>query len=383
MSTRIAKALSTGRRHREVAPAKASEPRLDALREQIAALRILTEAAGVPESPDATARRSDAPMVRVFQLPRASSDSLSADRDAQKREERIRALLNERGALRVLGALAHPELADAISGLYRSHPNFKPAIDYVIGEEMLARQKEDALCGLRLLLVGGPGVGKTDFALSLAKLLDLPCHVISMSSAQSSSGLGGSEVHWGNTKPGAVFECLIQGNVGNVGKVANVANPIFILDEVDKAADNWGDPLGALYQLLEPKTATTFVDKSVPWLAIDASRLNWIATANQPERLHEAIRSRFVEILVGAPPEDNLRTLVQGLYSSLLEEFGLEERFPARLSRSAETVLISWSIRDAKRLLRAALGHALRNGTNELVVTADAAPASDRRIGFV
>lgn len=374
MSTRIAKVLSTGRRHRAVAPVKAAEPRLDALREQIAALRILTEAGGVPENPDAAARCTNTPMVPVFQLPRTSSDSLSADRDAQKRDERIRSLLNERGALRVLGALARPELADAISGLYRSHPNFKPTIDYVIGEEMLARQKEEALCGLRLLLIGGPGVGKTDFALSLAKLLDLPCRVISMSSAQSSSGLGGSEVHWGNTKPGAIWECLVQGNV---------ANPIFILDEVEKAADNWGDPLGALYQLLEPKTAATFVDKSVPWISIDASRLNWIATANDPARLHEAIRSRFVEILVGAPPEDSLRALVQGLYSSLLDEFCLEERFPACLSRSAETVLINWSIRDAKRLLRAALGHALRNGTNELVVTADAAPASDRRIGFV
>jgi ATP-dependent Lon protease len=374
METVISRISSAAKNRRKGGEVPANLPSLISLREQISALRILAEAAQAQPASITMATTNHVPMVPVFQLPVATGESLSADRDVHKREERIRKMLNERGNLRLLGAVTSKPLSEAISELYRSHPNFSAAIDYVIGEEILARQQESAVCGLRLLLVGGPGVGKTDFAMALAKLLGLPSHVVSMSSAQSSSTLAGSETHWGNTKPGMVWESLVQGNV---------ANPIFIIDEIEKAATHWGDPLGALFQLLESKTAATFTDKSVPWLPIDASRINWVATANQPERLHEAIRSRFVEIVVNSPTEASLRALVQSLYANLLAEFGLTERFPTRLSRSAEDALIGGSIRDTKRLLRAALGYALRTDASKLVVVAEAASMSQRRIGFI
>lgn len=349
-------------------------PALGGLRARIAAARVRADA--IRRMPTASESPSlpEMPMVPIFQTPLPEAEALTSDRDVTKREERIRNLLNERGALRLLGALANQELVDSLASLYGSHPNFSAATDYVLGEAVLARQKGDALCGLRILLTGPAGVGKTDYALRLSRLLSLPSQVISMSNAQSSAAIGGSETYWGNTKPGLIWESLVQGDY---------ANPLFVLDELEKAATAWGDPAGALYQLLESQTATVFRDKSVPWLEVDCSRVNWIATVNHAELLHEAIRSRFSEIAVTAPPEGQQRQLVQRLYSALLAEFALADRFPAHLSQSSENVLVATSVREAKRMLRAALALALRNNTAEIVVLAETTATTNQRIGFV
>lgn len=347
-----------------------SEP-LEQLRRQIAAIRVRSAAArqaakgSIPDN---------VPLVPVFEVPLTNYEALVGDRDVEKREERIRAVLNERGNLRVLGAVAGPSLAASLAQLAITHPNFQAAVDYILGEEALARRSGGALTGLRLLLTGGPGVGKTDFCLRLGELLGVPVQVISMSSAQAAASLGGSETYWSNSKPGLVWESLIQGSF---------ANPVFLLDEVEKTATNWGDPLGALYQLAEPHTAARFRDKSVPWLPIDTSRVNWVLTANHPEQLHEALRSRFVEIPVGAPGEASLRGLCQKLYANLLAEFQLTERFPEHLSREYEAILIRGSVRDAKRLLRAALAQALRFDLAEVMITPTQGDDRPGRIGFM
>lgn len=347
--------------------------RLATLQARLAAIRIQSQAAQAAGETDNSS--SEQPMVRVFDPTIKPPEGLSADRDASKRDERIVTILRERGALRVLGAVASPSLAESIGQLYTTHPNFAEAVDYILGEEILARRRGDALCGLRVLLHGGAGVGKTDFSLTLAKLLAVPAEVISFSAAQAAAYLAGSEQYWGNTQPGIVFKQLVQGTH---------ANPLFVLDELEKTTSHWGDPLGALYQLLESKSAVIFCDKSVPWLEIDASRCNWIATANSPDQLHPAIRSRFVEIEVTSPPEEALRRLVQRLYSNLLAEFTLSDRFPKELTTEQTTTLLAGSIRDTKRILRAALAQALRNGSDKLVFKL-AAPvvACQQRIGFI
>lgn len=349
-------------------------PALGGLRARIAAERVRAEA--IRRMPTTSERPSlpEMPMVPIFQMPLPEAEALTSDRDVTKREERIRNLLNERGALRLLGALANQELADSLASLYQSHPNFSAATDYVLGEAALARQKGGALVGLRILLTGPAGVGKTDYALRLSRLLGLPSQVISMSNAQSSAAIGGSETYWSNTAPGLVFQGLVQGDY---------SNQLFSLDELEKCATTWGDPAGALYQLLEDKTASVFRDKSVPWLEVDCSRVNWIATVNHAELLHEAIRSRFTEIAVTAPPEGQQRLLVQRLYGALLAEFALADRFPIHLSQSSEDVLVATSVREAKRMLRAALAWALRNNAAEIVVPAEMTATTNQRIGFV
>lgn len=356
-------------------PARNQPPALPALREYIADLRVRSDAARSPDAAGISSSAANAPMVAVFQTPLPTAEILTSDRDVQKREEKIRKLLNERGPNRLLGAVAGPELGESLSELYRTHPNFSEAIDLIAGEERLARHRGSALCGLRLLLTGAPGIGKTDFAQALANKLGVPMIIIAMSAAQASAALAGSEEFWSNTKPGQIFDNIILRS--------GYANFCVVLDEIEKAPTNWGDPSAALYQLLEPRTAAQFRDKSVPWLPIDASRVNWIATANSIDPLHEAIVSRFVVIDAGAPQEEQLRGLIQSLYAALLAEHDLTEQFPERLRRDSEDALLGGSIRDVKRRLRAALGEALRTGVAELIIAPEHSLAMQRRIGFV
>lgn len=349
-------------------------PALPALREHIADLRVRADAAREHAATGLPLPAANTPMVPVFATPIPAAEILTADRDTEKREEKIRKLLSERGPNRLLGAVAGPELAASLADLYRTHPNFGEAIDLVVGEERLARQRGTAICGLRLLLTGAPGIGKTDFAQALSVTLGVPMMVISMSSAQSSAAIGGSESHYSNSQPGQVFSLLVQGTH---------ANAIIVLDEIEKASTAWGDPSAALYQLLEPRTAKQFIDKAVPSLPLDASRVNWIATANSIAPLHEAIVSRFVVIDAHAPQEDQLRGLIQSLYSTLIAEFNLTGHFPARLNRQSESALLGGSIRDVKRRLRSGLGEALRIGAKELVIAPTEISAMQRRIGFI
>ena len=345
-------------------------PPLARLHQRIAAHKIRAEA----EQARGPATPPGETMVPVFNAAGEPAETLCPDGDVKRRNGQILKTLRERGALRLLGATASETLADSIASLYDSHPNFATAVDYLLGEEILARQRNDAMSGLRLLLHGGAGVGKSDFSLTLAKLLGVPCEVISLSSSQAAAFLAGSEEYWSNSQPGIVWKKLIQGTH---------ANPIFVLDEIDKVANRWGDPLGALYQLLEPKTAGIFADKSVPWLPVDASYCNWIATANDIDTIHPALRSRFTEIAVASPTPESLAALVQRLYADLLHEYQLSGRLPPTLTDDQAHALVGGSIRDAKRILRAAIAQALRYGASSIRLNAMPRECAAPRFGFI
>jgi ATP-dependent Lon protease len=373
MDTRVSKAIGNFSPNRAARKSTEDNLLLD-LRREIAALRVKSEAAKAIPAGDGATIVSTLPMVPIFATPLPDLESLNADRDVQRRQERIRKVLSERGAMRLLGAIATDELEHALTALYDSHPNFAEATTYVLGELALARQKGRAVVGVRLLLSGDAGTGKTDYSLTLSKILGVPSSVIGMSSAQASAALAGSETYWSNSEPGLIWTSLVNGQY---------ANPLIVLDELEKASTAWGDPGGALYQVLEPRTASSFVDKSVPWLPVDASHVSWVATVNSPERLHPAIRSRFVEVHVQPPSEACLRKVIQRLYLDLLSEFDLVGRFPEVLGEESESALLGVSIRDAKRMLRAAVAVALRVHADQVVVQPENRRDQARRIGFI
>ncbi|WP_168734293.1 AAA family ATPase [Pseudothauera nasutitermitis] len=346
-------------------------PALAALREGVRAFRLRMRVAREAEAEACTYGRER--MVRVFDPTRQPGKTLSGERDIRRRQEEILALLKQRGPLRLIGAESGLALAERLSVLYDSHPNFSAATDYVLQEEILARHRGEGLCGLRLLIHGGAGLGKTDYCLRLAELLGLPVRVMGMSSAQASAGLGGSETYWGNTQPGHVWSDLIQGDY---------ANPVFVLDEIEKSDKRAGDPLGALYQLLEERTARAFEDKSVPWLPVDTRYVIWLATANDVSGLHPAMLSRFTLIEAREATRGQREQLAQTLYQAVLDEHGLRGKLPEALDRRALERLLNGSVRDMKRVLRSAVACALRSGDGRIQVPL-AQDTGPRCIGFI
>ncbi|MEJ8814782.1 AAA family ATPase, partial [Variovorax ureilyticus] len=169
------------------------------------------------------------PVLSSKELLRVSKKIASMrDRESQKREREMLDKLVGKGALR---AVANPAFApsawkQSLQDLYQRHPHFRPVTDFVAGQVALSVKSRKALVIPPLHIWGAPGIGKTCFAHELATALGTPIRRQSMENAQTTALLLGSERHWSTAVPGIIFEAIALGEH---------ANPIFLIDELDKA----------------------------------------------------------------------------------------------------------------------------------------------------
>ena len=191
-----------------------------------------------------------------------------------------------------------PSGVPAMEHLYEELPNFAEVLDDVKRQLALCADSRDPLDLTPMLLLGPPGVGKTHFAREIARLLGTGMGFLSMDSLTAGWVLSGASSQWKGARPGKVFETLVDGQY---------ANPVMVVDEIDKTGgEHVYDPLGALYGLLEHETAGTFMDEFAE-VAIDASQVIWVATANDARAIPEPILNRMNVFEVAAPDHKTSR----------------------------------------------------------------------------
>lgn len=264
----------------------------------------------------------------------------------------------------------------ALDALQLDFPNFAEVIDFLRGQFSLTSGDSKVLSFDPCLLDGPPGVGKSYFAEELGRLLGVPFIAMRMENAQSNGQLVGSDEFWANSKPGAVFNALVQGDV---------ANPLFFLDELDKAAgDERYNPISGLYSLLEEGTAKSFADLSWPWLEMDAGHINWIFATNLASVLPEPIRSRVRIFSIPSPTPEQSQRIALKLFRQLQRDIPVAKEI--RLTWEAVKLISSGSPRAMKKQLREAIGRAVYEKRRRIdagdLSRASAAP-SKRSIGFV
>ena len=252
------------------------------------------------------------------------------------------------------------DLEQRLMQLRREMPNFEGVIEQIEALLQLQGVGDGAICLPPILLAGDPGVGKTYFAARLAKLLSLQYHLVNMETMTASWVLSGSSTSWAAGGPGAVFNAVVNGPC---------ANPLFLLDELDKAGqDQKYPPINTLYALLEPGTARQFRDESCPEVPIDVSGINWIATANTLENIPEPLRNRLMVFHVPPPSHAQRQVISRGVYRGLLKEYGWGKHFAPELTEASAIQLASssGSTRGMRTLIQLGLAMALRRGSNVL-----------------
>src|SRR5215213_7529092 len=250
-----------------------------------------------------------------------------------------------------------PSALPEMESLFEDLPNFTEVLADIRKHLALCIDSNDSVELPPMLLLGAPGIGKTHFARKIAALLGTGFGFVPMSSLTAGWVLSGASSQWKNAKPGKVFDTFLNGDY---------ANPVIVVDELDKASgDGQYDPLGALYELLEVKTATRFIDEFVE-LPIDASGTVWLATANEPGRIPEPLLDRLNVYQIDAPDEAGSRAIALTIYSEIRDAHDWGRQFPAAPSEPALDRLASLAPREMRRALQAAFGNAKLAGRCEL-----------------
>ena len=249
-----------------------------------------------------------------------------------------------------------PSSVDALDPLFEECPNFDDVLADLARYLRLAHASANPQVGrfnvMPILLLGGPGVGKTHFAKRLAKVMQTDCELISMNALSAGFVITGSSASWRGAKCGKVAERLVRGKY---------ANPVIVLDEVEKATgSSQSDPLAALYQLLEPETASAFRDEFID-VDIDASQIFWVLTANSTEGIPHPLLNRMAVYDVPAPTPDQAAGIAQRMYAGLLRELNLAA-FDPLLGDAVLDRLAGVSPRDLRKTLLDGLGYAVADG---------------------
>lgn len=207
-------------------------------------------------------------------------------------------------------------------------------------------------------------------------MLAVPHAEIDMSTLHTSFTVVGLDVGYATGRPGKLWEVLQH----------ECMSPVVVLDELDKAGSDGGaDVVGFLYSALEPVTARRFTDAAMG-LAINASKVNWIATCNDVLAVDAAILSRFTVIEVPQPKAHEMPAVIASIHNDLLSTAEWIAWFEQPLSPDVVAALAALSPRAVLRAIEDAYASAAAAGRRVVIssdVTESHSPHRQHQMGFI
>ncbi len=260
--------------------------------------------------------------------------------------------LEIKGLVRKISWPADPQRIQALEAV---SPHFGEVVRMAREEIAAAERARRAPSLAPVLIVGSHGIGKTFFAKAFAAALGSPLHSLSFDTPLASSELAGMPPHWATARPGLAFNAVVLGNC---------ANPLIVLDELDKAGrSRQDDSTSPLHSLLEPISATHFADAFVG-MPFDVSRVTWLATANDPSRIPDSIRSRFVEVHISPPTAAQAIDISQSVAATVIASRAPPGFQP--MSRRLAVEIAHLSPREVRQAVTMAVATALVNSRDAM-----------------
>lgn len=229
------------------------------------------------------------------------------------------------------------DLKHAKEVLDSHHYGLEKVKDRII-EYLAVKSKTKDLKGQIITLVGPPGVGKTSLAKSIADAIGRKFVKVSLGGVKDEAEIRGHRKTYVGAMPGRIIQTM---------KRAKVKNPVFLLDEIDKmASDQRGDPASAMLEVLDPEQNQEFSDHYIeePY---DLGDVMFIATANYPENIPEALYDRMEIISLSSYTEIEKMKIAKGyLVPRVLLEHALTSE-ELEFTDSALDELIKYYTREA------------------------------------
>src|SRR5215216_703109 len=228
-------------------------------------------------------------------------------------------------------------------------------LEYLTVLKLKGDMKSPILC-----FVGPPGIGKTSLGRSIANAIGRKYVRISLGGLHDESEIRGHRKTYIGAMPGRIVQ--------SIRKIKS-SNPVIILDEIDKVGNDFrGDPSSALLEVLDPEQNNSFYDNYLE-LEYDLSKVLFIATANNLQNMHPALRDRLEIIeLSGYAVEEKIEIAKRHLIPKQQDAHGLKNTRIKIGEKVLEKIIQDYTRESGVRELDRQLASIMRNLARQLAM---------------
>ncbi len=269
--------------------------------------------------------------------------------------DRLNTVAPDTSVIMITGYATIPSAVDALqrgATHYLSKPVDLEELKTTVDDVLKQQKRIDLAKGPVLCFTGPPGTGKTSIGKTIARVIGREFIRIPMGGLKDEAEIRGHRRTYVGAMPGRIVTEI---------KRCGFINPCIMLDEIDKVGQDFrGDPASVLLEVLDPEQNVTFIDHYLE-IPIDLSKIMFITTANEPERLPQPLLDRMEMIEFSGYSVDEKKTIaVNHLIPEQLNENGLSTNDLLFPDKTIEKVITDYTLEAGIRGLNREIGKVCR-----------------------